>query len=96
MIPYLASLAVTNYQTYDLVYEYDDGGPQTMPVVAFLYPDHWDFDLDRPKSGYKEGCDEMVPMLGDLVGLYGEYPFVMEKYGVAETGGSGGLDNGTK
>ncbi len=91
MIPYLASLAATNYQVYQISYAYDEGGPQTMPVLCYLYPDHWDFTLGRPKAAYKTGCDELPAMLDTLGLRYGLYPFRAEKYGVAETGGTGGL-----
>jgi len=92
MIPYLASLAITNYQRYALWFSYADGGLRaTMPVPCFVYPDHWDFGQGQPAASYKAGCDELLQMLDTLSGLYGLYPFVAEKYGVAETGGSGGL-----
>jgi len=92
MIPYLLSLAITNYERYDLTYEYDHGnGLETMPVPCYLYPDHWDFNLDEPAAAHKAGCDELLTMLATLEPLYGPYPFIEEKYGVAETGGSGGL-----
>lgn len=91
MMPYLASLAITNYQRYDLQYDYDNGGPQTMPVTCYVYPDHWDFGGGQPYPDYKDGCDELPVMLETLSLPYGQYPFVAEKYGVAETGGPGGL-----
>jgi aminopeptidase N len=91
MITYLASLAITNYQCYNIVYNYNDGQPRTMPVWCYLYPDHWDFTNTRPLPVYKTGCDELVTMLTKLGERFGLYPFLLEKYGVAETGGSGGL-----
>lgn len=91
MIPYLASLAATNYQVYTVSYAYDEGGPQIMPVSCYLYPDHWNFTSGLPKTAYKAGCDELTAMLEKLGLRYGLYPFRAEKYAVAETGGSGGL-----
>jgi hypothetical protein len=92
MIPYLASLAVTRYQRYELSYVWDDGGsPASMSVPCYVYPDHWNFSLGEPKAVYQAGCDELPSMLEVMAGLYGEYPFVTEKYGVVETGGAGGL-----
>ncbi|MFH1418197.1 MAG: M1 family aminopeptidase [Planctomycetota bacterium] len=92
MTAYLASLAITNYQRYDLSYNYDDGGgPMTMPLNCYLYPDHWDFGGGEPYSAYKDGCDELPTMLEVFSQQYGLYPFIAEKYGVAETGGAGGL-----
>ena len=92
MIPYLASLAITNYERYDIQFDYDEGGgPQTMWVPCYLYPDHWDYGSGQPYSSYKAGCDELPTMLEAFSSAYGLYPFIAEKYGVAETGGSGGL-----
>ncbi len=92
MTNYLASLAITNYEKYEITYNYDDGGtPATMPVVCYLYPDHWDFGAGEPYAAYKAGCDELPAMLEKMSVRFGQYPFVNEKYGVAETGGSGGL-----
>jgi len=92
MIPYLASLAITNYQRYDLTHFYDVGaGPQPMPVPCYVYPDHWDFGLNQPQALYKTGCDEILPMLDVFNAYFGLYPFILEKYGVAEMGGTGGL-----
>ncbi|MCP4594351.1 MAG: M1 family metallopeptidase [bacterium] len=88
MIPYLASLAITDYQRYDLQYTYDSRGARgTMPVVCYLYPDHWDAGAGQPLPDYKIGCDELPIMLQTLTGRYGDYPFLQEKYGVVETGG---------
>ena len=92
MTTYLASLAITNYKIYQLTYNYDHGnGPQSMPIVAYLYPDHWDNFTNLPTPAHKAGCDELVPMMADFEQIYGPYPFINEKYGVAETGGTGGL-----
>ena len=92
MIPYLASLAVTGYERYDLEYAWDDGGaPATMTVPCYVYPDHWSYATGEPLAAYKAGCDELPGMLETFGSLFGEYPFVDEKYGVVETGGPGGL-----
>jgi hypothetical protein len=92
MIPYLASLAITSYERYEIQYDYDDGGiPASMPVPCFFYPDHWDYGAGEPQAAHKAGCDELIGMLETMSSLFGEYPFVDEKYGVVETGGAGGL-----
>lgn len=93
MADYLASLAITSYERYDLSFEYDDGngGTATMPVWCYLYPDHWDYGNDEPSGANKSGCDELLTMLEVFSSKYGLYPFNNEKYGVAETGGTGGL-----
>lgn len=93
MANYLASLAITNYERYDLSFESSDGngGTLTMPVWCYLYPDHWDFGNNQPLAQDKAGCDELPTMLGVYELKFGPYPFRTEKYGVAETGGPGGL-----
>lgn len=94
MIPYLASLAIGPYGRYDLQYDYDDGGmPASMPVPCYVYPDHFNPGLGEPLPIYKAGCDEMLGMLETLIGIFGTYPWIDEKYGVVETGGTGGLSS---
>jgi aminopeptidase N len=53
MIPYLASLAVTSYESYELQYDYEQGGvPGSMPVSCHFYPDHWDSVAGEPLPAY--------------------------------------------
>lgn len=93
---YLACLSITTYKKYDLVYNFDAGfGPQVMPVVSYLYSDHWDNGLNLPTAAEKAGCDELPTMLEKLGIAFGLYPFLNEKYGVAETGGVGSAFSGT-
>ncbi|MBW1687071.1 MAG: hypothetical protein JRS35_18635 [Deltaproteobacteria bacterium] len=92
MVAYLASLAIGSYQRYDLQYDFDLGGfPAVMPVPCYVYPDHWDFGAGEPLAAQKAGCDELPGMLQTFSALFGQYPWVTEKYGVVETGGFGGL-----
>jgi len=92
MAAYLASLAIASYQRYERRYEFDFAGfPAAMPVPCYLYPDHWDFEAGEPLPAQKAGCDELPGMLETFSGLFGHYPFLIEKYGVVETGGGGGL-----
>jgi len=92
MIPYLASLAVTSYESYELQYDYEQGGvPDSMPVACHFYPDHWDSVAGEPLPAYKQGCDELPDMLETFSSLFGLYPWIDEKYDAVETGGTGGL-----
>ncbi len=95
MANYLASLAITNYELYELQYEYDDGhgGLGMMPVPCYVYPDHWNYNTGQPLAQDKAGCDEMLTMLSVFEDVLGPYAFRNEKYGVAETGGTGGLQS---
>jgi hypothetical protein len=62
-----------------------------MPVPCYVYSDHWDYAAGEPFFAFKQGCDELPGMLGTFAGLFGEYPWVDEKYGGVETGQQGGL-----
>jgi aminopeptidase N len=81
---YLVSLAISNYVLLEDSYVSQDG--QTiMPVMHFVYPeDAADAAID---------FDVTVPMLDFYSGLWGEYPFVDEKYGHSEFPWGGGMEH---
>ncbi|MCB9852218.1 MAG: hypothetical protein H6819_03910 [Phycisphaerales bacterium] len=88
---YLASLAIANFQRYDLVHESNAGGlPASMPIYCYIRTNSWDFNLDRPMSTAKLACDELIVMLTTFESMFGPYPFRNEKYGVAQTGSNVG------
>lgn len=81
---YLISLAVTNYKRIDQVYTTLDGG--TMPVQHWYYPE----------------CESLTDvllltpeMIEFFAGIWGEYPFVREKYGHAQFSWGGGMEHQT-
>jgi aminopeptidase N len=85
--PYLVSLAISNYQQYDLTWNYaGESGLETLSVPCWVYPEHWDASAGQPLPPQKAGCDEIPEMLETFSGLFGLHPFVGEKYGVVETG----------
>ena len=69
---YLISFAVTNYQvsSFNFVWE-----GQTMPVDNYVYPEHFDSAVELFNQ-----CGEMLTFYSSI---YGEYPFLDEKYGHA-------------
>lgn len=71
---YLVSVAISNYETWTDWYTPVTGGP-AMPVQNWVYPEHF--------SNAFEDLSVTVPMLEFYSGLFGEYPFVEEKYGHA-------------
>lgn len=71
---YLVSLAISNYETFRHVYRYTD--LDSMEVTYFVYPEH----LDTAKVAFAS----TVPMLDHFSSVFGRYPFVEEKYGMAE------------
>jgi aminopeptidase N len=58
-----------------------------MPVTYFVYPE----DLEAAQADFVF----TVPMIEYYSGLFGEYPFVEEKYGMAEFGWSGAMEHQT-
>jgi aminopeptidase N len=72
--PDVISIAVTNYVTFTLPYHY--GQSQVMPMAFYVYPE----DLEKAREQFVVLPD----MMKYYVTTFGEYPFIKEKYGVAE------------
>ncbi|HKP13931.1 MAG TPA: M1 family metallopeptidase [Blastocatellia bacterium] len=82
---YLISVAVTNYAKFEDTYTALDG--QTMPLVFYVYPEH----LERAMQKFavtRQAMQIFAP-------LYGEYPFINEKYGMVEFPWNGGMEHQT-
>jgi aminopeptidase N len=72
--PDVISVAVTNYATFTL--PYNSGESEAMPMAFYVYPE----DLEKAQKQFA-----ILPeMLKHHVAVFGEYPFIKEKYGVAE------------
>jgi len=82
---YLISLAITNYELYTNEFI---TGTDTMLVTHYNYP-------EKLNSTRKNDLDKTVTMLHIFSKLYGQYPFIKEKYGHAEFGWSGGMEHQT-
>ncbi len=69
---YLTSFAVTNYDVFSQTYEYNG---QTMPIDHYVYPEIYN------------SCVNLFSITPDMIDffstVYGEYPFLSEKYGHA-------------
>lgn len=83
---YLVSIAATNYTHWTEEYVHSNG---TMPVDFFIYP---------------EDVATISPLIADVVsmietfsdpGCFGEYPFLDEKYGIAQFEGCCGMEHQT-
>jgi aminopeptidase N len=72
--PDVISLAVTNYVSFTLTYQYSASG--TMPMTFYVYPT----DVKKAQQQFTVLPD----MMKHHVAAFGEYPFVKEKYGIAE------------
>ena len=77
---YLTSFAVTNYQTYSFNWEYNG---TNMMVDNFVYPEQYDISVELYSL-----CGDMLTFYSDI---YGEYPFITEKYGHATCTNLGAL-----
>ncbi|MCP4709081.1 MAG: M1 family metallopeptidase [Planctomycetes bacterium] len=84
IMTYLVAFAATNYAQFTLEYEHDDG---VMPVVIYCYPERLDYA--------KERTGNLVEQIAVLSEYYGEYPFVKEKYGIAQFQGGASMEHQT-
>jgi aminopeptidase N len=82
---YLVSLAVSNYVQFGDHFHYAPG--DSMEVVCFAYPEH--------VTGAQVDFANMVEMLDTFSDLFGLYPFIQEKYGMAEFGWGGAMEHQT-
>ena len=81
---YLISVAATNYATFSDSYS---SGTQTMDVLYFVYPEHL--------SQAMEDFSVTVSMIEFYSEVFGEYPFLDEKYGMATIPGSASMEHQT-
>ncbi|UCE58743.1 MAG: hypothetical protein JSU63_15020 [Phycisphaerales bacterium] len=72
IIPSLVAFAATEYNTWTLDYVHPGG---TMPVEFYIYP-----ELDIPEN--RAGWELCLDMIEIYAALFGEYPFIEEKYGI--------------
>ena len=83
---YLVCFSSTNYNTWSQTYTPIAGG--SMPVWFYIYP-------EDDNSTNRAAWEKVVQMLSTLSDLYGEYPFVDEKYGIYECEFGGGMEHQT-
>jgi aminopeptidase N len=82
---YLVSLAISNYEVFRDYFHYTPY--DSMEVTYFVYPE----DLDTARVEFAR----TVPMLEFFSNAFGRYPFVEEKYGMAEIGWGGAMEHQT-
>lgn len=82
---YLVSLAITNYETFSNWFRYSP--TDSMEVVNYVLPERLDLA--------KERLPVVVRQLEIFSELFGEYPFLKEKYGHAQFGWGGGMEHQT-
>jgi aminopeptidase N len=86
IVHYLISLAITNYVQYDTYYHYS--ATDSMIITHFNYP-------ERFNSTRKALLDETAAMMEVFSQMYGEYPFLDERYGHAEFNWGGAMEHQT-
>jgi hypothetical protein len=84
--PYLVCFSSTNYNTWSLNYNKLAGG--TMPVLFYIYP-------EDDNTSNRNAWGQVVQMITTLRDVYGEYPWVNEKYGIYECEFGGGMEHQT-
>ena len=84
IVTYLVSLAVYPYVTYSDWYVTEK---DSMEVQFYVFADH----LKSLRANYAK----TVPMIRTFAELFGEYPFIQEKYGHAEFLWGGGMEHQT-
>jgi hypothetical protein len=82
---YLVAFAATEYNRWTAFYDHTDG---SMPVEFFIYP-----SLDSPSS--RLAWEQCIPMMHVFKPLFGEYPFLNEKYGIYNFPFGGGMEHQT-
>ena len=85
IVSYLVSIAIHPYKVITYYYHYNEN--DSMPVTNYIFPGR--FDANSPK--YKV----TTSMLEAFSSLFGQYPFIKEKYGHAEFTWGGGMEHQT-
>ncbi|CAG0985371.1 aminopeptidase N [Phycisphaerales bacterium] len=87
---YLGAFCTTAYNVWTRTYTYPlaGGGSGAMPVEFHIYPAD-----DTP--GNRTSWEKCLTMLAAYRPIYGEYPFVNEKYGIYEFPFGGGMEHQT-
>lgn len=82
---YLVSLAITNYATFTQWFRYSP--TDSMAVRHYIYPTNLE--------AARQGLHDMIDMLRFFHDTFAPYPFLEEKYGVAQFGWGGGMEHQT-
>ncbi len=83
---YLVSVVATNFVHWSDSYLPMDGGPP-MPIDYYVYP--------QSEARAREVWARTPQMIGAFARLFGEYPFVRERYGMAEFNWGGAMEHQT-
>jgi aminopeptidase N len=82
---YLFSVAISKYTVWYDWYHYGDG--DSMIIINYVYPDRYEYSLDKYS---------VTPnAISVYAGLFGQYPFIEEKYGHANFQYGGAMEHQT-
>ncbi len=81
---YLISVAITNYSSWTDYYAHAGG---SMPIENFVYPEHL--------ADAQEDLNITAEAIGAYADVYGEYPFIDERYGHAIFPWGGAMEHQT-
>lgn len=81
---YLICLAVTNYTTFTQTVQL---GNVTLPMVTYCYPESL--------AAFQAGTPNVLDAMKLFSRLFGEYPFIKEKYGHVQFNWGGGMEHQT-
>ncbi|MFZ0391694.1 MAG: M1 family metallopeptidase, partial [Calditrichia bacterium] len=82
---YLVALTATNFSQFQDWYI--STGGDSMPVDFYVYPEHLNAAI--------EDFNVTVPMMNFFATVFGEYPFLQEKYGLVEFPWGGAMEHQT-
>lgn len=85
IVPYYVSVSISNYHIFSHFYHYDS---DSMEVPYYVFPEHY--------GTAQQTFSETVDMISFFADLFGEYPFINEKYSMAEIGFYGAIEKQTK
>jgi len=83
-VTYHASFVVTEFSRRTDTYT---GFGASMPVEFFVFPESF--------ASWGTGMDRVTTMIDAFSGVFGQYPFVDEKYGIAQFTWGGGMEHQT-
>ncbi|GAB4139922.1 MAG: M1 family aminopeptidase [Planctomycetota bacterium] len=84
MAAYLASFVCTEFSRRTDTYTYLGAN---MPVEFYVFPESF--------ASWNSGMNLIVPMLTAYSSVYGQYPWINEKYGIAQFTWGGGMEHQT-
>jgi len=86
IVTYLVSLAIHPYTVYYDDYLYNDN-TDTMKIHYYMFPENYDLNFSLNAQ-----TKDMISLFADL---FGEYPFIKEKYGHVDFLGAGAMEHQT-